>query len=583
MPKIPRPPAEPTDDWDQLRLRLKWPEQQIYELIRPVVVWGRSATDGAAETKTPRRTLAHKAARFDQQGMLSLFATPPAAKDPNWRELPRPMQQVIVDLQAQYAGFRPHEIATICYVQFGRRPSPHTVQRVLAEGPPPSRTNRRIPRYHEISDPAARRFAVLRLHAEGWNIKTIAAYMEINRSTVYDILRRWAEEKVLDDKSRANHNKVRKVDLATMNAVRKLQENPELGEFRIHAALKQMGIHISARTCGRILAVNRKIYGLGKTEPEPHEPKPHPYKATRRHQYWTVDIRYIDAPLVSSKPVYVISLLENFSRAILASKISPTQDLWAYLEVLHSAIRDYGIPEVLVSDSGAVFRAKQAQLIYRLLGITKEEIAKRQPWQSLIETQFNIQRRMTDFYFEKAANWAELDAAHRQWLYNFNTQVHWAHRKRQDGRHTPGEVLGWVRVPQREQSYVDRLFYTWRARRRVDRGGYIRFRQWRIYAEFGLAGVAAVVWRYSANLTIEFHQQPLAQYEVQFQPDKRHLQAVTERQLFNTPFRSPQLMLWTREEVEWHLVQRLPVYPVRKRVPITARQLPLFAVEQFAS
>ena len=54
-----------------------------------------------------------------------------------------------------------------------------------------------------------------------------------------------------------------------MREVRKLQENPELGEFRIHAALAQMGIDLSPRTCGRILAVNRKLYGLKKPKEGP--------------------------------------------------------------------------------------------------------------------------------------------------------------------------------------------------------------------------------------------------------------------------------------------------------------------------
>ena len=31
----------------------------------------------------------------------------------------------------------------------------------------------------------------------------------------------------------------------------------------------------------------------------------------------------------------------------------------------------------------------------------KEEIERRQPWQSYIETTFNIQRRMADYYFAK--------------------------------------------------------------------------------------------------------------------------------------------------------------------------------------
>lgn len=33
MPKIVRPPSEPTDDWHQLQLHLKWPEQKRYELL----------------------------------------------------------------------------------------------------------------------------------------------------------------------------------------------------------------------------------------------------------------------------------------------------------------------------------------------------------------------------------------------------------------------------------------------------------------------------------------------------------------------------------------------------------------------
>jgi hypothetical protein len=31
-----RAPLEPTEDWQQLRLQLDWPEQTRYELIRPV-------------------------------------------------------------------------------------------------------------------------------------------------------------------------------------------------------------------------------------------------------------------------------------------------------------------------------------------------------------------------------------------------------------------------------------------------------------------------------------------------------------------------------------------------------------------
>ena len=104
-------------------------------------------------------------------------------------------------------------------------------------------------------------------------------------------------------------------------------------------------------------------------------------------------ISVLDCP---TQHLNCISILENYSRAILASAISRKQDLTAYLIVLYAAIRLPGVPEALVSDHGGVFRARQAQRIYAALGITKLEIDRRQAWHSYIETQFNVQRRMAD-------------------------------------------------------------------------------------------------------------------------------------------------------------------------------------------
>jgi len=70
-----------------------------------------------------------------------------------------------------------------------------------------------------------------------------------------------------------------------MNEIRKLQENPELGEWRVHAALKDIGIKLSPRTCGRILALNQSLYGLKGPKKKPNAPKEMPFKAVRRHEY----------------------------------------------------------------------------------------------------------------------------------------------------------------------------------------------------------------------------------------------------------------------------------------------------------
>ncbi len=198
-----------------------------------------------------------------------------------------------------------------------------------------------------------------------------------------------------------------KTDLKAMNAVKELQENPELGAYRIHTALLQMGIKLSPRTCGRILALNRKLYHLQMPVKHGRPKKEMPFKAIRRHHYWTNDIRYLDMHQLGGGMIYCISILENFSRAILASAISRRQDTEAYLAVLYAAIRKYGVPEVLVSDSGGVFRSYDAMRIYEALGIQKVEIEKRQAWQSYIESNFNAQRRLADWHFENAQTWED--------------------------------------------------------------------------------------------------------------------------------------------------------------------------------
>ena len=58
---------------------------------------------------------------------------------------------------------------------------------------------------------------------------------------------------------------MRKITLKIMDTVRRLQRNPLPGEFRVHAKLKQqLGIKLSPRTCGRILALNHKLYAISR-------------------------------------------------------------------------------------------------------------------------------------------------------------------------------------------------------------------------------------------------------------------------------------------------------------------------------
>jgi len=215
----------------EIRPLLKDPTQIQYEILRPIVLLGVSPQERAAETGVSKSSLYAKANLFDQAGMASLLPPVPPKEIPKQdkRTLPPPMRQAIVDAKAEHPGLSLHEIARMCYVQFNRRPSHHTIQLVLADGPKPSRTRRRFPRFDEIADPAERRRVIIRLHVDGWMPHSIAEYLGTSRQTVHTTLRRWAEEQFagLEDKPHTRKLRALKTDLKAMQAVKRLQENPE--------------------------------------------------------------------------------------------------------------------------------------------------------------------------------------------------------------------------------------------------------------------------------------------------------------------------------------------------------------------
>jgi putative transposase len=410
----------------------------------------------------------------------------------------------------------------------------------------------------------------------------LAAYLQTTRPTIYETLRRWAEEGVvgLDAKPKTNKG-VRKVTLRVRNEIRKLQENPLLGEYRVHTALLRIGIEVSPATCGRIMAANRQVYGLEKPKQQARAKLEMPFKAVRRHQYWSCDLRYIEDHLLPDpRPVYVITIFENFSRSILSSTISATQNQWDYLSVLVDAIRRYGAPEAIVTDGGGIFYSTVALRLYDMLGIRKERIDPGEPWQNYAETLFSIQKRLADHAFSNARTWPEIQQAHQTWWKNYNSEHHYAHRERQDGRHSPEAVLRGALGRTYPEEVLSRVLYAIQFTRHLDRHGYIRFQDWRLYGERGLAHQPVGVWVYEDTLKVEYQAVTLSTYRVERSDDHRRVTQVESPRVMETVFRSPQLTLFDLGPDEWLLYWKAPAYAPRKphRSGAKVAQLVLFEV-----
>jgi putative transposase len=187
---------------------------------------------------------------------------------------------------------------------------------------------------------------------------------------------------------------------------------------------------------------------------------------------------------------------------------------------------------------------------------------------------------MADYHFSQATTWEELLQRHAAWVHDFNSQDHWAHLKRQDGRRSPAEVLDWVKGRVFGDGDLARCFAPILSTRRVDRQGYVRFRNWRLYGERGLVDQPASVWVTEEEVTIQFAEEPLARYGITYQRDHRHFRQVIAKRVFETTYQSPQPPLLELGPDGWLLAIEQPMHRRRRRRRSSPVQAELFGPDE---
>ena len=115
------------------------------------------------------------------------------------------------------------------------------------------------------------------------------------------------------------------------------------GRLHVAACMKRVGIQ----------ALYRKP---NTSRPAPgHEVYPHLQRklaVTRPNQVWAIDITYI--PMARGF-VYLVALLDWFSRKVLAWRLSTTLETGPCVDALKEAMRGHGKPEIMNMDQGSQF------------------------------------------------------------------------------------------------------------------------------------------------------------------------------------------------------------------------------------
>jgi len=149
----------------------------------------------------------------------------------------------------------------------------------------------------------------------------------------------------------------------TLDVMRRIDElhvaYPFMGSRRIVVELAEQGIVANRKKVMRLMRIMgiHALYPKKKTTIRDKAHKVYPYllrnlDVTYANQAWATDITYIP---MRKGFVYVVAIIDWFSRKVLSWRLSNTMDTHFCLEALDEAIRNYGKPEIFNSDQGSQF------------------------------------------------------------------------------------------------------------------------------------------------------------------------------------------------------------------------------------
>lgn len=135
--------------------------------------------------------------------------------------------------------------------------------------------------------------------------------------------------------------------------------HPFYGSRRMKLFLKDCGYTVNRKRVQRLL----QTLGLVGMAPGPNTSQPHPQHKIypyllrgvdiiRPNQVWSTDITYIRLPRGF---VYLVAIIDWYSRKVLSWRLSNTMDAGFCVDCLEEAINNYGSPEMFNSDQGSQF------------------------------------------------------------------------------------------------------------------------------------------------------------------------------------------------------------------------------------
>jgi hypothetical protein len=283
---------------------------------------------------------------------------------------------------------------------------------------------------------------------------------------------------------------------------------------------------------------------------------------------------------VQGEKWWSLVILEGYSRTILAGALAPTEATWGALMVLYTACLRYGVPHTLISDSGGAYTSNEFEAVCTRLQIRHEPIesTKGESDQNLVETHFNIQRRLYDYQFSLVHTPAELERQHQAFIQTYNTTAHQGLLRDHRLPPIPVEVLGTAKARTYTQDELARHFAQALFPRVTNRYGCVTLHSYHFYVEEGLPQTQVLLWMSGEQLRAVFENVILAEYHCRYDWHDGKVKDIRAGVWYPTRFASPQGSLIPLTPQDFVVVYRTK-QPRRRTLRLSAaQQLLLFAL-----
>jgi len=199
---------------------------------------------------------------------------------------------------------------------------------------------------------------------------------------------------------------------------------PFYGSRKIVFELRQLGHKVNRKRVQRLM----RIMGLQALVPGPHTSKPHPehkvypyllrrLDITRPNQVWATDITYI--PLESGW-AYLIAVIDWYSRAVLAWRLSNTMTVDFCVDALEDALSHHGRPEIFNSDQGAQFTSPDFTAVLEREGVAISMDGKGRAIDNIFVERLWRSLKYEDVYLRDYATLSEAHPGIGSWFRFYN-------------------------------------------------------------------------------------------------------------------------------------------------------------------